>query len=73
MLFILRQIRRQLMEKSKTTTYLLYAIGEIALVVIGILIALQVNNWNERKKDKALAQSIYQSLREEAKSNAVAH
>ena len=38
------------MEKNKTGKYLKYAIGEIVLVVIGILIALQINNWNEEKK-----------------------
>lgn len=41
------------MEQSKVRSYLLYAIGEIILVVIGILIALQINNWNEDRKDKA--------------------
>lgn len=38
------------MEQNKVRTYLLYAIGEIALVMIGILLALQVNNWNEQRK-----------------------
>ena len=38
------------MEKNKTGKYLKYAIGEIILVVIGILIALQINNWNEKRK-----------------------
>jgi hypothetical protein len=38
------------MEKNKTGKYLKYAIGEIILVVIGILIALQINNWNELRK-----------------------
>lgn len=40
------------MEQNKARTYLLYAMGEILLVVIGILIALQVNNWNEVRKDR---------------------
>ncbi|GEM_PF-1336976 len=40
------------MQKNKTTTYLLYALGEIILVVFGILIALYVSNWNQTKKDK---------------------
>ena len=38
------------MEKNKTGKYLKYAIGEVVLVVIGILIALQINNWNENRK-----------------------
>jgi len=45
------------MEKNKTGKYLKYAIGEIILVVIGILIALQINNWNEERKTKALYNS----------------
>jgi len=46
-----RKIRYDLMEKNKTGKYLKYAIGEIVLVVLGILIALQVNTWNENRKD----------------------
>ena len=47
MIKIFRKIRYDLMEKKKTGKYLKYAIGEIILVVIGILIALQLNNYNE--------------------------
>ena len=50
MIKFFRKIRYDLMEKNKTGKYLKYAIGEIVLVVIGILIALQINNWNERVK-----------------------
>ena len=50
MLKFFRKLRFELMEKNKTGKYLKYAIGEIVLVVIGILIALQVNNWNENRK-----------------------
>ena len=49
MLRFFRQIRKKLMEQSKVRKYLFYAIGEIALVMIGILLALQVNNWNENR------------------------
>ena len=50
MLRLLRRIRQSLLGSGQTSRYILYAIGEIALVVIGILIALQINNWNESKK-----------------------
>ena len=44
-----RRIRQKLLANGKLPKYLIYAIGEIALVMIGILLALQVNNWNEKK------------------------
>jgi len=50
MLKFFRTIRKKLIEEDNVRKYLLYAIGEILLVVIGILIALQVNNWNEERK-----------------------
>lgn len=49
MIKIFRQIRRQFIGEGKTGKYFKYAIGEIVLVVIGILIALQINNWNENR------------------------
>jgi len=52
MIKFFRKIRYDLMEKNKTGKYLKYAIGEIILVVIGILIALSINNWNENQKSK---------------------
>lgn len=52
MIKIFRNIRKNLLKESKNTNYLKYAIGEIILVVIGILIALQINNWNENRKDR---------------------
>jgi len=50
MLKFFRNIRKKLAAQNKVASYLRYAIGEIILVVIGILIALQVNNWNEERK-----------------------
>lgn len=53
MIKFFRKIRQQLLSENKVNKYLLYAIGEIILVVIGILIALQINNLNEAKKTRA--------------------
>jgi len=50
MIKVFRKIRQNLLMKGKTGKYLNYAIGEIVLVVIGILIALQINTWNETRK-----------------------
>ena len=52
MIKFFRHIRQNLIMENKTSKYLKYAIGEIILVVIGILIALQINNWNEGRKGK---------------------
>ena len=49
--------------EGKTGKYLKYAVGEIVLVVIGILIALQINNWNENRKTKKLEVQIYTELK----------
>ena len=53
MLTFLRKIRKSLIHSGSTRKYLIYALGEIALVVIGILIALQINNWNEKNKARS--------------------
>lgn len=62
MIKFFRTIRKDLMEKNKTATYLKYAIGEIVLVVIGILIALQINNWNENRKAQIIQKSLLINL-----------
>ncbi|WP_104734073.1 DUF6090 family protein [Hanstruepera ponticola] len=53
MVSALRKIRKKLLEQNRAQRYILYAIGEILLVVIGILIALQINTWNKEKQNKA--------------------
>jgi len=62
MIKFFRQIRQQLVKENKTTKYLLYAIGEIILVVIGILIALSINNWNDLRKDRAHEKILLQDM-----------
>jgi hypothetical protein len=57
-----KSIRRKLLAESKFSRYLLYALGEIALVVVGILIALQVNNWNEARKSRKELSDILQTV-----------
>jgi hypothetical protein len=63
MLHFFRRIRQNLLKENKVTRYLLYAIGEIVLVVIGILIALQVNNWNEERKQRAEEIEVLKSVK----------
>lgn len=65
MIKFFRQIRHSLINQNRTKKYLLYAIGEIILVVIGILIALQINNWNEQRKDYRSSQDYRQRILED--------
>ena len=69
MIKFFRKIRYDLMEKNKTGKYFKYAIGEIILVVIGILIALSINNWNEKRKDGIKEHQILKSLKVNLKGN----
>ncbi|WP_053992182.1 DUF6090 family protein [Mangrovimonas sp. TPBH4] len=62
MIKFFRNIRKALINEGKTTKYLKYAIGEIVLVVIGILIALQINNWNEERKDRKIEKEMLLSF-----------
>lgn len=65
MIHLFRKIRHKLLSESKFGRYLTYAIGEIILVVIGILIALSINNWNETRKIRSAEQEILQNLKVE--------
>ena len=62
MLTFFRRIRKGLLDGGATSKYLLYAIGEIALVVIGILIALQINNWNSNIKQTIQLHNYLRSI-----------
>jgi len=78
MIKFFRHIRKSLLMENKTSKYLKYAIGEVILVVIGILIALQINNWNEERMNHETAMYLLSSLNgdlendiEELKSNVI--
>lgn len=64
MIKFFRRIRQQLIDNSKMEKYFIYAIGEILLVVVGILIALQVNNWNEKRKNRITEIQILKIIHE---------
>jgi hypothetical protein len=65
MIKFFRKIRQNLLLENKTRKYFKYAIGEIILVVIGILIALQINNWNEQRKKDELGKDYLLQLKED--------
>ena len=69
MINFFRKIRQKLLTENKIGKYLLYAVGEIALVMIGILLALQVNNWNEEKKRRIEERDVLMELRRELNLN----
>ncbi|NER10783.1 hypothetical protein SAMN06265375_102236 [Muriicola jejuensis] len=62
MIPLFRQLRQRLFQEKKISDYLGYALGEIVLVVIGILIALSINNWNEGRKDRKTEGAYYCKL-----------
>ena len=70
MIKFFRRIRRNLIGEGNLKRYLLYAIGEILLVMIGILLALQVNNWNQNRNNKERELILVKSLDKEFAINA---
>ncbi len=62
MIYFFRKIRKHLVFKNKSVQYLKYAIGEVFLVVIGILIALQLDNWNDQRKFNKAQLTIQQRV-----------
>ena len=71
MIKLFRNIRQNFIMENKTSKYLKYAIGEIVLVVIGILIALQINNWNETKKEHHILRGHLETIVENLNNNQV--
>lgn len=69
MINFFKTIRQDLLSGGRTKKYLKYAIGEIVLVVIGILIALQINNWNETRKQQEKEQELIISVKSDLKQD----
>ena len=69
MIKLFRNIRKKLAAENRFMAYSRYAIGEIVLVVIGILIALQINNWNETRKKRAQETVLLEQLLSDFNSN----
>ena len=69
MIKFFRTIRKNLLNEGKTLKYLKYAIGEIALVMIGILLALQVNNWNQNRLNSISEKLLLKEINTEFKFN----
>ncbi len=65
MIKFFRKIRQKLLSENRFSKYILYAIGEIVLVVIGILIALQVNNWNTKRNEQNEIRNYFVKMRKE--------
>ncbi|NRA91998.1 MAG: hypothetical protein HRU26_04830, partial [Psychroserpens sp.] len=69
MIKFFRRIRQQLLSENKFSKYLFYAIGEIFLVVIGILIALYINNLNQKQKDRDYELTMLSQVHDELKKD----
>jgi len=69
MINFFRKIRKQLADDNKPLKYMRYAIGEIVLVVIGILIALSINNWSEAEKNKRIEYNYLKEMLEDFEKN----
>ncbi len=69
MINFFRKTRKKLANENRTFKYARYAVGEIVLVVFGILIALSLNNWNDQRKSQAKEKVILQKLKSEYESN----
>ena len=69
MIKFFRKIRKQLADDNKPLKYMRYAVGEIVLVVVGILIDLQINNWNEWQRQREKETIILNDLKENLEPN----
>ena len=69
MIKFFRKIRQKLLSEGNTGKYLKYAIGEIVLVMVGILLALKVNNWNENRKLQNTINNLYSIIKNDLQSD----
>ncbi|MBT8219942.1 MAG: hypothetical protein KJP00_08955, partial [Bacteroidia bacterium] len=69
MIKFFRKIRQRLLTENKFSNYFIYAIGEIILVVIGILIALQFNTWQIEKKDRQIERTLLENIKRDLESD----
>tara|TARA_R110000744_G_scaffold380117_1_gene499843 strand:+ start:1751 stop:2536 length:786 start_codon:yes stop_codon:yes gene_type:complete len=69
MIKFFRKIRQKLLSENKFSKYLIYAIGEIILVVLGILIALQFNTWQIEKKDRKIEKTLLENIKRDLESD----
>ena len=63
MIRVFRNIRKKFLVKDSTKRYFLYAIGEVLLIVIGILIALSLDNWNDKKNQRGREVQVYSNIK----------
>ena len=66
MIRLFKKIRHQLLSEDRYSVYLLYASGEIVLVIVGILFALQIDNWNENRNIRKTEQLLLSNLKLES-------
>ncbi|MDX1472079.1 MAG: DUF6090 family protein, partial [Flavobacteriaceae bacterium] len=69
MIKFFRNLRQSMISQNRVSKYLLYAIGEIILVVIGILLALQINNWNQNRIESREEFKALKNLKEDFTNN----
>ena len=73
MIKFFRIVRQKMLTENKFSKYLIYAIGEIILVVIGILIALSINNWNQNRLDKNEEELLLSAIAKKMNHNRFQH
>ncbi len=71
MIHFFRTLRKQLISEKKFSKYVLYALGEVFLVVVGILIALQINNWNNYRIERKEEAKTYRNIRQQIVTDSI--